>query len=139
MSKPAITVNEDASLKEIAKLLDDKRIKRVPVIKGKKIVGIVSRANLLQGLVAHGNSKKEPEASDRVIREKVIDELVNGAHTSLAMIDVVVTDGKVHYWGLVRSDDEKRALVVAAENVKGVKGVEDHTSRVPKNLGMLYG
>jgi osmotically-inducible protein OsmY len=97
----------------------------VPVLRDGKLVGIVTRGNLLQGLAT---LKAEPRKSvdDATLREELITELKNQPWAHLLAEDVVVKNGVVHLSGTVRTEDERRALRIAAENVQGVRGVEDH-------------
>jgi CBS domain-containing protein len=125
MTQNVITVNETTPLREIADAMEKHRIKRVPVVRDGKLVGIVSRANLLQGL-ASGNFAHGVSRDDNAIRDSILRELKAQSWTSLWAKNIVVTDGIVHLWGLVRSEDERRAIRVAAENAPGAKGVRDH-------------
>jgi len=126
-----------ASLGEIAELMETKRIKRVPVVHNGKIVGIVSRADLLQ-VLASGGAANANEESDRLIRERLLSELRTQEWASPVESNVVVSDGIVHFWGTVGSEAERRALRVAAENVPGVHGIEDHTAAVPRYMTPLF-
>jgi CBS domain-containing protein len=130
MTPEVFSVEEMATLGEIADLLEAKKIKRVPVVHDGKIVGIVSRADLLK-VLASGGAETADEERDRTIRRQLLAELEEQkwAHTSEGRI--VVTDGVVHLWGIVGSEDERKALRIAAENTPGVRGVEDHTEFAP--------
>lgn len=124
MSKPAITVEADTDLADVAALLERRRIKRVPVMKDGKLVGIVTRSNLLHGLVARRTGKVVE--TDATIRKHIEDELADEAWANLRTTNVVVTDGVVHLWSMVGSESEREALVVAAQRVAGVRAVEPH-------------
>jgi CBS-domain-containing membrane protein len=128
MTADVVTIEETATLAEIARTLERHRIKRVPVVRDGRLVGIVTRGNLLQGLAS---LRSEPPASvdDAAIRERLIDELRSQPWAHLLAEDIVVENGVVHLYGTVRTDDEQRALRIAAENVPGVKRVEDHLTR----------
>jgi CBS domain-containing protein len=134
MTASVISVEETATLAEIARLVERHRIKRVPVLRDGKLVGIISRGNLLQGLAT---LKPEPpkNVDDATIREQLMAQLRDQpwAHlftddpwAHLSTDDIVVEDGVVHLHGTVRTEDERRALRIAAENVPGVRSVEDH-------------
>jgi CBS domain-containing protein len=133
MTKKVVTVTEDTSVSEIAELLEKHHIKRVPVVHDGRVVGIVSRANLLHGLIVH---KAPPPAKggDLELRKAVLDELRESGVRSL--IDVVVSDGVVHLWGAVESDAEKEALEVAAEGTAGVSRVVNHVGVYPQIGGV---
>jgi CBS domain-containing protein len=130
MTPNVITVQENTPLREIADLMEKHRIKRVPVVRDGKLVGIVSRSNLLQALASTDGSR-QVSRDDTAIRDSILRELHAQSWTSLWTKNIVVTDGIVHLWGLVRSEDERRAIRVAAENAPGVKGVRDHLSLQP--------
>ncbi len=128
MTENVITVGEETPLGDIATVLEDRRIKRVPVVRDGKLVGIVSRANLLQALVARGVGEPAPSATDdRAIRKRIVEELAKETGARVDLVSVIVEDGTVHLWGLVDSADEKDAVRIAAENVAGVRAVENHT------------
>ncbi len=137
MTREVVSVGELATLGEIAELLESKRIKRVPVVHDGKIVGIVSRADLLQ-VLASGGATTADEDSDRLIRERLLAELGKQEWANRTQSNVVVSDGVVHFWGTVGSEEERTALRVLAENIPGVRGIEDHMSSGPRYLAPLF-
>jgi CBS domain-containing protein len=126
MTREVVSIDEMATLAEIADLLEAKRIKRVPVVHDGKIVGIVSRTDLLK-VLASGGAATEDEEQDRTIRRLLLADLREQTWADASEGRVVVSNGVVHLWGIVRSEDERRALRIAAENTPGVRGIEDHT------------
>ncbi|PXW24867.1 CBS domain-containing protein [Paraburkholderia caballeronis] len=131
MSRDVVSVDVDTSLADIAKLLESRGIKRVPVLREGRLAGIVSRANLLQAIASSsGGAPAEVSASDREIREKLVEEL-EGRPWSFAGRNIVVTDGVVHLWGVFRSMEAVQAVRVAAERIPGVRSVQDHTEPYP--------
>jgi len=130
MTREVFSVEELATLGEIADLLETKHIKRVPVVHDGKIVGIVSRADLLK-VLAGGGAKTAHEEQDRTIRAQLLAELREQKWADASEGRVVVSDGVVHLWGIVGSEDERRALRILAENTPGVRGIEDHTEFAP--------
>jgi CBS domain-containing protein len=134
MTSQVISVMPTASLAEIATTLERHRIKRVPVVQNGKLIGIVTRGNLLQALGTTDVSKPV-SLDDRTIRERLLAELDAQPWASVGTKNIVVRDGVVHLWGLVEHEDERRALRVAAENTPGVKAVEDHLARYPAGIG----
>ena len=137
MTREVVSVAELASLGEIAELMETKRIKRVPVVHNGKIVGIVSRADLLQ-VLASGGATTADEDSDRLIRERLLAELHKQEWANPAESNVVVSDGVVHFWGTVGSQEERTALRVVAETIPGVRDIEDHTISGPRYLSPLF-
>jgi CBS domain-containing protein len=133
MTRQVLTVEEETSLQDIATILEKHRIKRVPVMRAGKVVGIVSRANLLQALVAQSRPPA-PQADDRLLREAVMDALkATGART--LYINVVVSSGVVHLWGMAHSPEEKHAICVAAASVTGTKQVCEGIALLPRGAG----
>ena len=135
MTRNVLSVTETTSVADIALLLETNRIKRVPVVRDGKLVGIVSRANLVRALAM---TIDEPAsgagADDHRIRGKLPAELKAQRRAEVAPANVTVKDGIVHLWSSYLSEQEKRALVVAAESIPGVRRVEDHMRRVGATL-----
>ncbi len=127
MSEHVVSAGEDTSLAELAGLLEKNRIKRVPILKDGKLVGIVSRANLIQALASTPPAPADNQLSDRGIRATILAELAKQSWTDFGERNVVVSNGIVHIWGLVGSPEERKALIALAENVSGVREVSDET------------
>jgi CBS-domain-containing membrane protein len=132
MTRKVITASPDTPLHEIAALLEKHSIKRVPVIENGSLVGIVSRANLIQA-VASARSKMDVPLSDTTIRDRLVAHLnsQSWAHTSL--LNVTVNGGVVDLWGITRSEAERKAIRIAAESTPGVFSVNDNM--VTRQLG----
>ena len=131
MTRDVISVSDTTPLADIAILLETNRIKRVPVVRDGKLVGIVSRANLVRALAMTVNEPpSSAELDDRTIRDELLAELKAQKWAEVSPANVTVKDGVVHLWSSYLSEQEKRALVVAAENTPGVRRVEDHMRRV---------
>lgn len=127
MTHDVVSVDPTASLGEIADLMEENRIKRVPVVEGGRLVGLVSRSNLLRAFASQRGGPESPlAADDRAIREALLAELGRQIWSRRAENTVVVTDGVVHLWGLVATPEELRALELAAGGVPGVKAVRNH-------------
>lgn len=140
MTPEVVTVGPDTDLAEIAALLERHRIKRVPVVEDGRVVGVVSRANLLHGLVAYRSDSptETVKTTDAEIRDRLSKTLVKEhVGVDLRRINVVVKDGVVFLWGTVKSDNQRRALTIAAESVPGVVRVEDklHHDWFPGSMG----
>ena len=132
MTHPVISVNEKTPIQEIAEILEKHRIKRVPVMSGDKLVGIVSRANLLRALAAQ---QPAPTAitDDRKIKTSV-EKAISEAGVRGAFLNIVVSGGVVNLWGMVETPDEKNAARVAAETAPGVKEVHDNIDVMPSSV-----
>jgi CBS domain-containing protein len=138
MTADPITVTEESSLEEVVALMEKRRIKRLPVVRGDEVVGIVSRANLMHALAGIAREIKPAAAGDQVIRELVLSELTGRLWAPVSLIEVSVRDGVVDLWGSITDERERSAIVVAAENVPGVKAVNDHLVWVDPLSGMLF-
>lgn len=126
MTRQVVTVSPDTPLGELASLLDKHRIKRVPVVKDGKIVGIVSRANLIQALVALGSGiKPSTSANDSALRANLLGQLQSKAWWT-NNINIIVKDGVVELWGFVDSQAARDAIRVAAEVTPGVREVSNN-------------
>lgn len=127
MTTDVIAVTPATPVRQIADVFEKQRIHRVPVVADSKVVGIVSRANLVQALAAIA-----PRAADRDRNDQYIRDLVIAAYRRLpcglpSEWNVIVRDGVVHLWGFVPSLANLAALRVAAEGIPGVKGFVDLT------------
>ncbi|WP_042267026.1 CBS domain-containing protein [Paraburkholderia heleia] len=125
MTSNVVSVAPSTPLSEIADVLERLHIKRVPVLDQGKLVGIVSRANLIRALASAARPDQAAMASDEAIHRNVMHAL-DGHRWAMAAENVVVKEGVVHFWGTVNSEEERKAILVSAERVPGVKGVEDH-------------
>ena len=131
MTPDVVTTAPETPLHEIATLLEKHRIKRVPIInKTGDLVGIVSRANLIQ-VIASARPKLEMTLPNSTIRLKLLSELRKQPWTHMYNLNVTVRDGIVDLWGYAQSDDERKAIRVAAEAIPGVTLVNDHLADSP--------
>jgi CBS domain-containing protein len=127
-----VTVSEETPLAEIADLLEARQIKRVPVVRDGKVVGIVSRSNLLQAFASmRRQTAQEAKPDDRTLRLRVL-KTIDDAHLTRAYaMNVTVKDANVDLWGMVSTAEEKKALRVAAEVTPGVASVRDNIQVQP--------
>jgi signal-transduction protein with cAMP-binding, CBS, and nucleotidyltransferase domain len=131
MTRDVVSVTDATPVADIAAVLETKGIKRVPVLRDGRLVGIVSRANLVRALAMTISERPSgAEADDRTIRDKLLAELRAQRWAEVAPENVMVKDGVVHLWSSYMSEEEKRALIVAAESIPGVRLVEDHMRAV---------
>ena len=126
MTKSPITVDQDAELSTVADILETNHIKRVPVLADGKLAGIISRANLLRAFAGARSAPMEPiSRADEAIRKELIKTLEDAPWGNAWSTNVIVRDGVVELWGTVASEEERKASAVAAENISGVKKVDD--------------
>jgi len=125
MTPEPLTIGEDTALEEIVALMERNNVKRLPVTRADNVVGIVTRANLLQAVASLAREIPDPTADDDHIRNRIIDALARQDWCPFGL-SVVVRDGIVHLGGVITEERSRQAAVVAAENVTGVKKVHDH-------------
>jgi len=124
MTTAVVSVAEDTPAARIAGLFEKHGIKRIPVLRGSLLVGIVTRANLVHALALAARPVSTSQ-SDDTIRSRLLREL-DAQDWWHASSSVLVEEGIVHFWGVYESEDAKRAARVAAENVPGVRAIMDH-------------
>ena len=125
MSAPAHSTTEDASLDEVVRLMERHRIKRLPVLRSGKIVGIISRANLMQALLDNAKYETDSLVDDRQIRKIILAEMEKQFWAPKALVEVHVEEGVVTLNGTILDERDRTALKVLAENVPGVRAVRD--------------
>jgi predicted transcriptional regulator len=130
MTREVKTAEPETPLVEIAELFERHHIKRVPIVKEGDLVGIVSRANIIQA-VASTRPKLEITLSDATIRQKLTDQLKKQPWAHADKLNVMVTGGIVDLWGTVESEQARKAINAAAANVPGVDAVNDHLIHEP--------
>ena len=135
MTAEPLTIAEDTQLEEIVELMEKNGIKRLPVMRGDKLVGIVSRSNLLQAVASLARDVPDPTADDDHIRNRVIDAIEKYDWCPFGL-SVIVKDGIVHLSGVITEERSREAAIVAAENVTGVTRVHDHLCWVDTMSGM---
>lgn len=131
MSQPVISVSPDASLTEVVNLMTRRHIKRVVVLEHGKLVGVVTRADLLRTLHAREALPTEGVPQDDAgIRERILKTIDAQGWAGSAIINVQVTSGTAYLWGVVDSDEQRKAILIAVEGVPGVRAIEDHLGKV---------
>ena len=130
------TVGEDDALEEVVEVMERRHIKRLPVMRDGRMVGIVSRANLMHALASLSRDLPAPVGGNSAIRDACVAAL--GKQHWAPRVNVVVKNGVAELWGVVTDERERQALVVAAENVAGVEKVHDHLVWVEPMSGMAF-
>ncbi len=125
MSRYVISVRDDADLRDVADILDSHRIKRVPVLHDGRLVGIVSRRDLVRALTQVQASSAPVKLDNAALHKTLRDRFKSQSWFNDAYINVAVNDGVVELWGLVVSADQQRALRTLVEETPGVRRVED--------------
>jgi predicted transcriptional regulator len=136
MTAEPITVSEDDSLEAVVELMERRRIKRLPVLRDGKMVGIVSRPiSCMRWSLLRARSKRRP-ATMRQFASGFLTAI--GKHSWAPRVNVVVTNGVVELWGTITDEREREALKVATENVVGVRQVHGHLVWVEPMSGMAF-
>jgi CBS domain-containing protein len=136
MTRRVVTATPDMPVADVATLLEKHAIKRVPIVKDGKVVGIVSRANLLQALASLKNVPPGT-TDDASIRAKLTSKLANEQWAKPLLLNLIVHDGTVDLWGIVDSQTEKKAVRVLVESTPGVRAVNDNLI-IPSTMSGWY-
>jgi CBS domain-containing protein len=132
MTREVVTIDENEPVDRVALLLESHGIKRVPVVKDGRIIGIVSRANLLRTLAATGARTAQPQ--DGQLRSAILTAIARDAGVRAELVDVTVSDGVAFLWGNVASEAEREAVRVIAENMHGITSVQNRIRVMPEGL-----
>jgi CBS domain-containing protein len=134
MTHEVVVAAEDTPLAELARLMSEHAVKRLPIVRNGRVVGIVSRTDLLRALIAleSGHDEAGPQCErDQRLRQDIAGACRGRSWSRAQQVDVVVSRGVAHLWGIAPSDLVRKAYQVAAENVPGVKAVKMHMHIVP--------
>ena len=130
------TIGEDETLEAVVNAMERHHVKRLPVTRGGRVVGIISRANLMHALASLSRNTISPPGGDSAIRDKILAAI--GKQNWAPRINVIVNGGVAELHGVITDDRERAGLIVAAENVPGVKRVRDHLVWVEPISGMAF-
>jgi len=136
MTPNPVTVGEEDALETVVQLMESHHVKRLPVMHGGRMVGIISRANLLHALASLARETPETTTDDAAIRDRILSALAE--HHWAFGVNVVVKDGIAEIWGTIMDERERQGCIVAVENVPGVKQVHDHLVWVEPMSGMAF-
>jgi CBS-domain-containing membrane protein len=137
MTHEVKTVPPSATLEQVVRLMERHNIKRVPVVENGKVVGIVTRANLLHAVAGFAGEIAPLSAEDGTIRDRLLAALKGQPWTPVTAVDITVRNGIVQLSGVITDDRQRQALRVAAENIPGVKKVEDNLAWVEPVSGVF--
>lgn len=128
MSRYVISVRDDAELRDVADILDKQRIKRVPVVHEGRLVGIITRGDLVRALSQVQISKTAKKIDNAALHKTLHDRIRTLSWINDSYIHLTVNDGVVELWGFVVSTDQQNALLALVEETDGVSRVEDKLS-----------
>lgn len=132
MSRFVISVPHDASLAQVADILDANNLKRVPVLENGKLVGIITRGDLVRAFVDADAMENIPQREPAALQKAINETLAAQSWINSAYINVVVTDSAIEIWGVVSSEDQRKALTILVEEVAGQRSVVNHVSVGPR-------
>lgn len=135
MTNEPISVTREMELEDVVKLMERRRLKRVPVVQGDEVVGVISRANLVAALVKAAKHVPAIAAADRRIRDEIFSAMKKTTWAPIATVSVAVENGVVTLSGAVFDENSRRALIVLAENMPGVKSVQDEMAWIEPTTG----
>lgn len=125
MTRDPVTVRETTQLDKVAQLMEQHNIKRLPVVREKKLVGMVTRANLIRAVITHGKSMAAPTKNDQKIRDQIITQIAEQPWAPSPLFSIAVKDGAVAVSGTVFDGRQEKALKVLIENTPGVKSIKN--------------
>lgn len=125
MTSDLCPVTRDASLGDIVELMEKNNIKPVPVVDKERMVGIVTRSNLMLAVSVIPDNVPGPTGDDDQIRDKILKSFEENDWATVGL-GVIIKDGVVHLSGMIIDERSRQASIVTAENVPGVKRVHDH-------------
>jgi len=130
MTANPFTVTESTPLDEVAQIMATKNVKRLPVMRADRLVGIITRSDFLTVVADFIQRVPSPSADDDHIRSEII-AVLRKAPWRPCRLNVTVRDGVARLNGVVRGESTRKAAIVAVENIAGVRKVEDNLSRAP--------
>jgi CBS domain-containing protein len=126
MTQNPVSVAEDIPLDRVVQLMESRNVKRLPVVRGAKVVGIISRANLMRALVSIHRAIDRAAKDDAKIRARILDDIARQSWGAGVIIDVVVRDGVADLWGTIYEPEQARALGALVESTPGITRVRDY-------------
>jgi CBS domain-containing protein len=135
MARDVLAVTEDTELDEIVGLMERNKVKRIPVTHGNRLVGIVTRQNIVRAFASQVPAKSRAPDDDDAIRERILAEM--SKHTWVPALNVIVTNGTAKLVGTIFDERQRGALHVLAENVPGVKGIDDEIALIEPMSGTV--
>jgi CBS domain-containing protein len=137
MTEDVLSIGQDAPLEDVVDAMEKHRIKRLPVIADSRVVGVVSRSDLLRALIGRVRPVEPQDTDDRSIRTAILNALEAQAWAPTTTLNVTVASGVVDLWGTITNEQERHGIRVIAENTAGVKSVNDHLVYIEPYTGTV--
>jgi CBS domain-containing protein len=136
MTRTVISVSEDADVANIADILESHRIRRVPVLRDGNLVGIISRSDFVRALAHVDAGARDIKRNDATLQKAIYEQVQYQPWINAALLSFTVKDGVADLRGFVDSDDQRQALQVLVEGVRGVQKVNNNVQRGPRQTGL---
>ena len=137
MTEDVLSIAQDAALEDVVTTMEKHRIKRLPVTAGGRVVGVVSRSDLMRALIGRVRHLQPQDTDDRTIRLAILNTLEKQPWAPLTTLNVTVAKGVVDLWGTITNEQERHGIRVIAENTDGVKSVNDHLVYIEPYTGTV--
>lgn len=137
MTEDVISIAQDAPLEGVVAAMEANRIKRLPVTADGKVVGVVSRTDLLRALISRARTSEPLPTDDRTIRAAIMNALEAQSWAPMTTLNVTVANAVADVWGTITNEEERRAIHVVVENTPGVKAVHDHMVYIEPYTGTV--
>jgi CBS domain-containing protein len=137
MTEDVLSIAQDAHLEDVVATMEKHRIKRLPVTADGRVVGVVSRSDLLRALIGRVRPGAPQDTDDRSIRTAILNTLEEQTWAPTTTLNVTVSDGVVDVWGTITNEQERHGIRVIAENTAGVKSVKDHMVYIEPYTGTV--
>jgi CBS domain-containing protein len=125
------TVGEDTSAAQAARMLGEHKVRRLPVLRNGELVGMVSRADLLRGLLPRVMGEASAATSDEAIHAAISASMRQQVWAKAPQLTYAVRDGVVDLQGIHRSAATRRALSRLIASIPGVRRVVDNATEMP--------
>jgi CBS domain-containing protein len=137
MTEDVLSIAQDSPLEEVVSMMESNRIKRLPVTADGKVVGVVSRSDLLRALIGRARTSEPLATDDRTIRTAILNALEAQSWAPMTTLNVTVANATVDIWGTITNEEERHAICVVAENTAGVKAIHDHLVYIEPYTGTV--
>jgi CBS domain-containing protein len=137
MTEDVLSIAQDSPLEEVVSMMESNRIKRMPVTADGKVVGVVSRSDLLRALIGRARTSEPLATDDRTIRTAILNALEAQSWAPMTTLNVTVANATVDIWGTITNEEERHAICVVVENTAGVKAIHDHLVYIEPYTGTV--
>lgn len=125
MSRHIVSVAEDTELQDVVNLLEKHNLKRLPVIKEGRLVGLITRGDIVRALSKKAMERVPAAVTDSDLQAQILERMKKAKWLLDSYINLTVADGVVSMWGMAVSEDQRKALTVLINETPGVKQIDD--------------